>query len=170
MAQTPLTSAPLPPIGPRDHVRGLGPEAIVYLDLACPHCAASWRDLLRLPLTVCARHFPVASKHARAPALHQAAEAAGMQEAHAFDAMWDSILDDQGHQDDPHLWERARTLGLDLERFDHDRRSVTVAERVTSDFRDGIRAGVASTPTAFAAGRMWTGEIAAALAPVAATD
>ena len=26
------------------------------------------------------------------------------------------------HTDDPHLWERARTLGLDLERFERDRR------------------------------------------------
>ena len=61
--------------------------------------------------------------------------------------MHDSLLEDQGHLDDPHLWERARRLGLDLERFEADRRSDDVAERVERDFRSGIRAGVATTPT-----------------------
>ena len=45
-----------------------------------------------------------------------------------------------------------RALGLDLARFDADRRSDAVAERVREDFRGGIRAGVATTPTLFADG------------------
>ena len=65
--------------------------------------------------------------------------------------MCDSIYADHGHLDDPHLWERARLLGLDLERFDADRRSGAVADRVRADFESGIRAGVIATPTAFAA-------------------
>ena len=56
--------------------------------------------------------------------------------------MVDSIYADHGHQDDPHLWERARALGLDLERFERDRRSAAVAARVRADFESGIRAGV----------------------------
>ena len=55
--------------------------------------------------------------------------------------MHDSLLADQGHLDDPHLWERAERLGLDLDRFEADRRSEAVAERVERDFRSGIRAG-----------------------------
>ena len=55
--------------------------------------------------------------------------------------------------DDPHLWERARPLGLDLERFNRERRSATVAERVRRDFESGIRAGVTGTPAAFVAGQ-----------------
>ena len=66
--------------------------------------------------------------------------------------MHDSLLEDQGHLDDPHLW-RARALGLDLERFEADRRSEAVAERVERDFRSGIRAGVTTTPTLFVDGR-----------------
>jgi protein-disulfide isomerase len=138
-------------------VRGEGREAIVYLDLACPHCAAAWARVRELPLRVALRHFPVASKHPRAPALHAAAEAAGLQGR--FWEMCDSLLADRAHQDDPHLWERARRFELDLERFERDRRSEAVAERVRRDFKGGIRAGVATTPTAFVEGRQIEGEI-----------
>ena len=66
--------------------------------------------------------------------------------------MHDALLEDQGHLDDPHLWERARALGLDLERFEADRRSAEAEARVERDFRSGIRAGVATTPTQFVEG------------------
>ena len=146
-----LTSAQVPPLGPDDHVRGSGPEVTLYMDLACPGCAASWARLRELELSLCFRHFPMASKHPRAPALHAAAEAAGAQGR--FWEMCDSLLAERGRVDDPHLWERAERFGLDLERFRADARSDSVAERVRRDFRSGIRAGVAGTPTAFLAGR-----------------
>ena len=73
----------------------------------------------------------------------------------------------RGRIDDPHLWERARTLGLDLERFERDRRSATVAERVRRDFEAGIRAGVTGTPAAFVDGRAVGRDVAAALAALA---
>jgi protein-disulfide isomerase len=163
-----LTSAAVPAIGPDDHVRGSGPEAIVYLDLGCPHCAAIWQTIAALPLRLCVRHFPVAGKHRRAAALHAAAEAAGAQRESAFWEMLDSVYADPGRQDDPHLWERARELGLELERFERERRSPELAARVRRDFESGIRAGVSSTPTAFAGGRRLAGsEIEPALCTMA---
>jgi protein-disulfide isomerase len=162
-----LTSAGVPPVGELDHVRGSGPEAIVYLDLACPICAAAWARIRGLDLSLCVRHFPIASKRPRALALHAATEAAGHQRPRAFWDLWDSIYADQAHVDDPHLWERARLLGLDLQRFDADRRSSEVAQRVRSDFESGIRAGVGGTPAAFAAGRALGEDPVAALAELA---
>src|SRR5918999_3649631 len=100
MALAELRSAPVPPLAADDHVHGEGPEAILYLDLGCPHCAALWVEIRELPLRLCLRHFPVASKHPRAPALHAAAEAAGLQRPSAFWEMCDSIYLDQGRQDD----------------------------------------------------------------------
>ncbi len=151
-----LGSAPPPPPGPADHVRGEeaggGEAAVIYMDLACPRCAGVWAQLAELPLRICVRHFPLASKRPRAPFLHAAAEAAGMQSEAAFWSFWDGLLADRSHTDDPHLWERARGLGLDLERFERDRRSEAVAERVRRDFHSGIRAGVATTPAAFVGG------------------
>jgi protein-disulfide isomerase len=66
--------------------------------------------------------------------------------------MHDALFADQGRLEDPHLWARAERLGLDLERFDADRRSQAVLARIEADFRDGIRAGVAATPAIFAFG------------------
>jgi predicted DsbA family dithiol-disulfide isomerase len=64
--------------------------------------------------------------------------------------MVDSLYEDRGHVDDPHLWQRAEDLGLDLDRFEVDRRSDAVAVRVRRDFESGIRAGVTGTPAVFA--------------------
>ncbi len=111
-----------------------------------------WREIGALDLRLCVRHFPIASKHKRAPSLHAAAEAVAVQSEDAFWAMIDSIYADQGRQDDPHLWQRAEALGLDLERFERDRRSEEIHDRVQRDFRTGLRAGVVATPAAFAGG------------------
>jgi protein-disulfide isomerase len=142
-----LTSAEVPPIGPEDHVRGEGHGAIVYADLGCPHCAVAWERLAAHPGLLAFRHFPVASKHPRSPALHAAAEAAGAQGR--FFEMVDSLYAERGRVDDPHLWERARSLGLDLDRFEQDRRSEAARARVRRDFESGIRGGVANTPAVF---------------------
>jgi protein-disulfide isomerase len=162
---TELTSAEVPPLGEDDHVTGDGPEAIVYADLGCPACAAMWPRIRELPLRLCFRHFPMSSKHPRAPALHAAAEAAGLQGA--FWEMCDSLYADRGRVDDPHLWERVESLGLELERFNEDRRSEAVESRVRRDFESGVRAGVTGTPTAFAKGRGLGSDMENALAELA---
>jgi protein-disulfide isomerase len=143
-----LGSAAIPPAGPDDHVRGAGEEGIVvYADLGCPRCAADWPRLRERPGRLVFRHFPVASKHPRSPALHAAAEAAGRQGR--FFEMVDSLYAERGRVDDPHLWERVEQLGLDLDRFEGDRRSAEIEARVRRDFASGIRAGVTSTPGVF---------------------
>jgi protein-disulfide isomerase len=134
---------------------------IEYADLECPFCAKAHLILKELRVTRVFRHFPVTSKHPRARVLAAAAEAAGLQGK--FWEMHDSLLEDQGHLDDPHLWERAERLGLDLDRFEADRRTESVAARIESDFRSGIRAGVATTPTQFVGGRPFPGVPAASL-------
>ena len=93
------------------------------------------------------RHFALKAKHERAVALAQAAEAAARQGA--FWAFHDALYADQGRLDDPHLWARCETLGLDLERFEADRRDPAIAERVRRDVRDALRAGATTTPTLF---------------------
>lgn len=163
-----LRSAGVPPVGDGDHVRGSGPETVLYMDLACPHCATTWFAVRDLPLRLCVRHFPVASRRPRAPALHAAAEAVALQREDAFWGFCDSLYADRGHQDDPHLWERVERAGLDLDRFERDRRSEEVADRVSRDFSAGIRAGVTGTPAGFAKGELVTGDVGEALARLAA--
>jgi protein-disulfide isomerase len=128
-------------------MRGEGELLIVYADLGCPHCAAAWVEICERPARVVFRHFPVGSKHLRAPVLHAAAEAAGRQGR--FFGMVDSLYVDRARVDDPHLWERAEALGLDLDRFEADRRSEEVKARVQRDFESGIRGGVTGTPALY---------------------
>jgi protein-disulfide isomerase len=140
-----LRSAPLPPPADDDHIRGEGRLVIVYGDYECPYCAAELAELTGVRMVF--RHFPVVSKHPRSRRLAAAAEAAALQGK--FWEMHDSLFGDQGHLDDPHLWARAEALGIDLSRFEADRRSEAVAERVERDFRSAIAAGVMKTPTLF---------------------
>jgi protein-disulfide isomerase len=158
-----LGSAPVPPLRADDHVRGPadGPVVIVYADFECPFCAVVDLRLRELPVRAVFRHFPVRTSHPRALAAACAAEAAARQQS--FWPMHDSLFADQGRLEDPHLWRRAQELGLDLVRFEADRRSDVATARVTSDFREGIRGGVATTPTLFVDGERYAGRPDAAL-------
>jgi len=128
---------------------------VVYADFECPYCAALELRLVELELRVVFRHFPVRSSHPRAWPAARAAEAAAAQGR--FWPFHDDLFADQGRLEDPHLWARAQRLGLDLERFDADRRSTAVEERIAAGFRSGVRAGVATTPTLFIDGERHSG-------------
>lgn len=142
-----LTSAPVPPLRPGDHVRGPAgaPLLIVYADFTCPRCALTAARVAEVPLRICFRHFALTTRDRRALPAALAAEAAARQGA--FWAFHDALYADQGRLDDPHLWARCEALGLDVARFDVDRRSEAVAARVSRDVRDALRAGATTTPT-----------------------
>ena len=93
------------------------------------------------------RHLALKAKHPRAVALGRAAEAAARQGA--FWPFHDALYADQGRQDDPHLWALVERLGLDVDRFEDDRREAEVAERVERDTREAVKAGAMHTPTLF---------------------
>ena len=139
----------LPPLDDADHVRGNpgAPLVVFYGDYTCPRCAVAHERLRDAPLRVVFRHFAIAARHPRAVPLACAAEAAGRQGR--FWEFHDALFADTGRIDDPHLWSRARALGLELDRFEDDRRSDEVLALVKACTRAGIRAGVAVTPTIF---------------------
>lgn len=145
------TSAPLPEPGSDDHRRGQGRLLVVYGDYECPYCGWLEERLRELPFDVVFRHFPVSRSHPRSRPAAYAAEAAALQGR--FWEMHDALFSDQARLEDPHLWERASDLGLDVVQFNRDRRSPSVAKRVEKDFRGGLRAGVATTPAVFVEGR-----------------
>jgi protein-disulfide isomerase len=134
------------------------PVMIEYADFECPYCAALHTQLARHDLRRVFRHFPVRSSHPRAWAAACAAEAAGLQGR--FWEMHDLLFSDQSRLEDPHLWDKGRSLGLDLKRFERDRRSDAVAARVRRDFHSGVRAGVVTTPTVFSGDAMYAGRVA----------
>ena len=152
-----LTSAPVPGLRPDDHVRGPddAPLLVVYADFTCPYCAVAHERLKDASVRVAFRHFALKAKHPRAVPLAQAAEAAARQGV--FWGFHDALYADQGRIDDPHLWERATALTLDLDRFEADRRAQDVVDRVRRDTREALRAGATATPTIFSGGERVSG-------------
>lgn len=151
-----LRSAPVPDLRPDDHLTGPAgaPLLVFYGDFTCPRCALAWTRLKPQRLRIAFRHFALKAKHPRAVPLAHAAEAAARQGA--FWPFLESLYADQGHTDDPHLWRRCSDLGLDLDRFEADRRDAAVQERVARDVREALRAGATATPTLFRDGRIAT--------------
>jgi protein-disulfide isomerase len=149
-----LRSAPVPPLRADDHVRGPedAPLVLFYGDFTCPHCAVQALRLRETQARVAFRHFALKAKHERAVPLALAAEAAARQAA--FWAFHDALYEDQGRIDDPHLWARCERLGLDLDRFQADRRDPEVAQRIARDVRDALRAGATTTPALFVDGEL----------------
>lgn len=152
-----LRTAPPPPLDDDDHVRGdaTRPLVLFYADFTCPRCALAHERLTAAGARVAFRHMALKAKSERAVPVACAAEAAAAQGA--FWPFADALYADQGRLDDPHLWERARALGLDLERFDGDRRDPATAARVRRDTRAALAAGATTTPTLFAGGHPLSG-------------
>ena len=147
-----LRSAPVPPLRDDDHVRdgeNGGPLVIFYGDFACPRCAVEARRLREEGAGVVFRHFALKAKHPRALALAHAAEAAANQDR--FWELADALYTYQGRLEDPHLWALCERLGIDLDRFETDRRGEEVARRVKRDVHDALRAGATATPTVWVA-------------------
>ena len=152
-----LRSAPPPALRDDDYVRGdpTGSLVVFYADFTCPRCALAHERLTASHANVVFRHMALRAKDKRALPAACAAEAAAAQGA--FWPYADALYADQGRLDDPHLWERARALDLDVERFDADRRGPVAAARVQRDTRAALAAGATTTPMLFAAGNVHAG-------------
>ena len=128
-----LRSAAVPAVRDDDHVRGEGPLVVFYADFTCPRCAvAASAPARRARVRVVFRHLALKARHPRALALAHAAEAAA-RAGRVLGVRTTPLYADQGRLEDPHLWDRAGALGLDVDRFDADRRGEAVAARVQRD-------------------------------------
>ena len=141
-----------------DHVRGSGDvELLEYGDFQCPYCRDAVRSLKRVlerldgRVRLVWRHFPVTGKHPRAQEYAEAAEAAAAQ-----GRFWD-FHDELFAEKDVDPRAAAERLGLDLDRFEADRTSAAIAERVAADRASGEASGVTGTPAFFVAGERHRG-------------
>ncbi len=134
---------------------------VEYADFQCPACG-QFDPLLAQLISVYGdrvdfvyRNFPLREKHANAEAAAEAAGAAGLQgkfwEMHnvlyANQTSWQDLADPkvtfQGY---------AKSLGLDMDKFNADSGSVAVRDRIEADYRSGLAAGIDGTPTFFLQG------------------
>lgn len=136
------------PLRPRIAGPTGAPLITVHADLSCPDCALVMERLSQVEVQIDLRHFVLRSRGEPAMRAAMAAEAAGLQGA--FWPFARGLLTDQGRQDPPHLWALAESLGLDVARFDADRRSETLKPRIAQETRAAMVGGATGVPAVFA--------------------
>ena len=152
-----------------DRVRGPADAGLVlvYGDFECPYTRRALREIevvgteLGGALRVAFRHFPLTDIHPHALGASLAAEGAAAQGR--FWDMHDLLFHRQKALEDEDLRHYAEELGLDLARFESDRRRDAALERVQRDVHSGVASGyVRGTPTLFIDGVVHRGSYEAA--------
>jgi protein-disulfide isomerase len=158
----PRTEVPLrkhdPQIGPDDAKVTL----VQFAEYQCYYCRQAAPTLVRLvdefdgQVRVVFKDFPLRG-HARARAAAVAAQCAGQQ-----DRYWEvgaRLFDAQGNLSDADLIALVRELGLDVRDWQDCVDDPAWHNAIDEDVRDGLKAGVTSTPTFFMNGLMVTGAL-----------
>ena len=149
----------------RDHIRGGRARAtiavVLYGDFLCPYCRRlipvlrQLREALGDRLVFAFRHFPNEHAHPGAELVARATEAAARQGQ--FWQMHDSVYAREPPITEDVLFEFARELGLDIDRFAADMRGDETRKRVADDLEEGRASGVTGTPTLFVDGVRYDG-------------
>ena len=152
------------PVGEDDHFQG-SPDApavlVEYGDYQCPNCGAAYYVIKALQerfkdnLCFVFRNMPLTRTHRYAQLAAEGAEAAGAQDR--FWEMHDGLYENQSDLSPGLLEVLARTLDLDIERFEEDLAAHHFHGRVRRDFMGGVRSGVNGTPTFFINGERYEG-------------
>jgi formate-nitrite transporter family protein len=150
------------PVTDRDHV--LGPPnarvtVVTYGDYECPACQSRHRatekmfDKMRGQVRFVYRHFPLLRVHPRALRAAEAAEAAAAQGK--FWQMHRLLYSHSNKLRDSELRRHARTIGLDLVRFDRDMASGVYADQIKKNCYESIINGISGAPTTFVNGELF---------------
>src|SRR5579864_5457920 len=155
--EAPGRRRPRPVDARRDHVRGGKPgrrsTVVLYGDYLCPYCRrlrpvfARLREALGEQFAYVFRHFPNERAHPGATLIAIGSEAAGRQDR--FWEMYDALYTHEPALDRGTLTKIAKSLGLDMARFERDLDDPKLRSRVEEDLAEGGRIGVTGTPTIF---------------------
>jgi protein-disulfide isomerase len=134
---------------------------VEFSDFQCPYCIAATPEIQALlkaypqQVKLIFKEYPLET-HSQAFGAAAAALAAHKQGK--FWAMHDAMFD---HRDlaKPNLIAIAKTVGLDVPRFEKDMESKEVRDAIAKDVDDGERANVEGTPTIFINGQRYNGSI-----------
>ena len=148
----------------RDHYRGR-PDApfqiTEYGDFECPFCSRATGSIDAVidhfgdDVRWVWRHLPLETVHSHAKEAAQAYEAAALQGR--FIEMARTLFANQDDLTTDDLFEYARQLDLDMEKFAADLRSPAVIRRVEDDQLDAEMMDLHSTPTFFIGGKRHMG-------------
>lgn len=151
-----------PPVSKKDHIQGNShaPLTLVeYGDYQCPHCGHAYPIIKQVQkklgdrLRFVFRNFPMSEAHPDAFKAAVAAEAAALQ--NHFWEMHDAIFENQQALSWDDLFAYAKSIGLDMQRFEQDVQKQSLAKKVESDFESGIRSGVNGTPSFYINGEKY---------------
>lgn len=152
---------------PTDHVYG-NKEAknifIEYSDFQCPACASyepilkQFREKESSSTAFVYRHFPL-PQHPNSTRAAQASEAAGKQDK--FWEMHDLLFEKQQEWEtsvkaDELFQNYAKTLKLDLDKFNSDYKSEETSKKIQDDFLSGNTYQINATPTFILNGKKLT--------------
>jgi len=138
--------------------RFLGPRTarvhiVLYADYECPHSKRAYRSVKELAswygnlVCIAFRHLPLSARHAHALDAAEAAESAHSQGL--FWEMGDCLFEQQQLLDRPHLLRYARTLELDVQRFEAELTSSVHRPRLRKEIAQTMALGVGSAPSLF---------------------
>src|SRR5665213_3368637 len=138
------------PVDPgRDHVRGGAAKnavvVVLYGDYLCPYCRrlrvvmARLRRSLGGRMAYVFRHYPNEKAHPGAEFAARAAEAAAAQGL--FWEMHDALYEVDPPLDEKAVRELAKSIGLDMARFERDVESDEVRAHVADDLAEGKHNG-----------------------------
>ncbi|MFL6496037.1 MAG: DsbA family protein [Nitrososphaera sp.] len=139
-----------------DHIRGSinAPITIVeYGDYECPYTGGAYpvvKEIMKQfdeRIYFVFRNFPLNYIHPHAQHAAEAAEAAAAQGK--FWQMHDYLFEHQKALDDAHLFEYAKKVGLDIDKFKKEMSEHVYAPLINKSLKSGIDSGVEGTPTFF---------------------
>lgn len=134
---------------------------VVFADVLCPFCAQIVPLTHRLvtargaSFALCFKHFPTTAHDQLGVRASEAVAAAALQ-----GKGWEYILAAYPHRrtlNEGKLLELARSLKLDLARFQKDWSSRSVKRFVAQNKREGLALGIVGTPTLYVNGKQWFG-------------
>ncbi len=149
-----------PQIGPNDALITI----VEWSDFQCPYCSRvseplkSAMDSYEGDVRLIFKHFPLAG-HAQASPAARAGWAA--QQQGKFWEMHDKMFENQKKLGDADLSEYAKQIGLDVAKFELDRKSAAASAAVDSDHEAGGKAGLSGTPYFLVNGHNYSGALPA---------
>ena len=132
----------------------------VYADFQCPYCMVAMPAMRKLinempgKITLYYKNFPVKS-HAMGVPLATALVAAGNQGK--YWEMLDALYAKAPHQTEEMISEIAKGLGLDMAKFEADRKAKATMDRIRAEKMEGIKMGMKGTPGIFINGKYYAG-------------
>ncbi|NJK54327.1 MAG: thioredoxin domain-containing protein [Leptolyngbyaceae cyanobacterium SU_3_3] len=136
---------------------------VEFSDFQCPYCAAAHTTLKQFmnkhgnEVTLVYKHFPLTTIHAEAMPAAKAAWAAGQQ--NKFWNYHDALFSNQSQLGEAFYQETAKSLRLDLKRFERDRTSKTAEAAIAQDIEMAEKLGVSGTPFFVMNGAVLSGSV-----------